>query len=194
MSGKDTKKDPQKPAGKQRTNPWLIVALLLAIAYALFSLLVVNKELAYDPAQRAGNLPQKYKVPPTDISRSTMRTETIPQYRRAPQRSNVLGIPAWNVWVRLEDGTAGRHNIIVYAQTIYDKPVEVEEFEVYVSRIGDEKQILSEAVFAQTGPGEYTASVTLPDNGEWEVRGKFKKGLEVILIAQKIKALKPANQ
>lgn len=190
MSGKDAQKDPQKPAGKYHVSPWLILALLIAIAYALFTFLVVNKQLAYDPGSSASNMPQQYNVPPTDISRSTMRTETIPQ-RSVSQRMNTLGIPPWNVWVRIENGIGNQHNVIVYTQTIHDKPVDAEEFDAQISRVGDETQILPGVSFSQTGIGEYTAAVTLPDNGDWEVRGRVKKGLEIILIAQKIKPLMP---
>ena len=189
MSGKDPKKDPTKIPEKYRVSGWLIFALLLAIAYALFSFLVVNKELAYD-TRTVSSLPERYKVMPADISRSTIRTEII-RRPAPPQRNNIIGIAPWNAWVRIDHGDHGRYNVIVYTQTIFDKPVEVEEFSAQISLVGDEKQILPGVAFSQTGPGEYTAAVTLPDNGEWEVRGRFKKGLEVILIAQKIKPLMP---
>lgn len=185
MSGKDPKKDQEK----RSVSPLMVFALLIAIAYALFSYFLVNEELTYDPAA-VGALPTRYEISPAQISRSAMRTETIPGGPAAYGR-NIPGVPTWSGWTRIEKGEAGRYNVIVYTQNIFDKPVEVEEFSAQISLVGDEKQILPGVAFSQTGPGEYTAAVTLPDNGEWEVRGRFKKGLEVILIAQKIKPLMP---
>lgn len=188
---KEKKTGADQKTGKYHVNPWLIVALLLAIAYALFSFLVVNKELEYRPAQKFSELPQQYKTSPTEISRSTMRTQTFSPRANPPQRRNLPGIPVWNAWTRIEPATGGRHNVIVYTQTIHDKPVDVEEFEAKITLVGDEKQVLPGVAFSQTGIGEYTATVTLPANGDWEVRGRLKKGLEVILIAQKIAPLMP---
>lgn len=184
MSGRDPKSDKDRPL----VSPLLIFALLIAVAYALFSFFVVNKELAYDPAA-VGALPTRYEISPAQISRSAARTETIP--RSAAYGRNIPDIAPWNGWVRLEKADAGRYKVIAYTQNMFDKPVDVEEFSAQISLIGDEKQILPGVVFSQTGAGEYTAEVILPENGEWEVRGRFKKGREVILIAQKLAPLIP---
>ncbi|HEX2752741.1 MAG TPA: hypothetical protein VHP34_06485 [Alphaproteobacteria bacterium] len=183
MAGKDPKSDKERPL----VSPLLIFALLIAIAYALFSFFVVNKELVYDPVA-VGALPTRYEISPTQISRSTIRTETVPK-RSAAYGRDIPGVAPWNGWVRIENADAGRHKVVVYTQNAFDKPVEVEEFSAQISLIGDEKQILPGVAFSQSGVGEYTAEVTLPENGEWEVRGRLKKGREVILIAQKLAPL-----
>lgn len=185
-----SKKDPKNNASETTVRWLLVFCLLLAIAYALFTFLVLNKELAYDPAAVDG-LPQKYQIQPANIDRSTTHTQTI------RKRKNIRGADRnapgarWTGFVFLEPGTAGRHKVILRVTDIFDKPVTLEEFSAHISRVGDEKQILPGVSFSETAPGEYTAEVTLPDNGEWEVRGRLKKGLEVVLIAQKIAARMP---
>jgi hypothetical protein len=185
-----SEKEPKPDKGRPLVSPLLIFALLLAIAYALFSHFVVNKELAYDPAA-VGALPTRYEISPAEIARSTMHTQTIT--RSAHFGRAIPEVPPWSGWVRIEKAEAGRHKVIAYTQNIFDKPVEVDAFTAQISLVGDKEQILPGVAFSQTGPGEYTAEVTLPDNGEWEVRGEFKKGREIIQFAQKIAPLLPKN-
>lgn len=186
MSEKDSQ--PQK---NDLTIRWILVfCLLLAIAYALFTFFVVNKELAYDPAA-VGGLPHKYEISPAGIDRATTHTQTIRKMKNVRGADRNVPGARWTGHVYIEPGTAGRHNVILRVTNIFDKPVTLEEFSAHISRVGDEKQILPGVAFSETAAGEYTAEVTLPDNGEWEVRGRLKKGLEVVLIAQKISAIMP---
>jgi len=187
MSGKNPKSDKGRPL----VSPLLIFALLIAIAYALFTFFVVNKQFAYPPSQESlGQVPARYHVLPSQITRNTMHTETIPQSNTVYANLKPPG-PHWNAWVDISEGTAGRHKVRIKAITIYDKPVDLDEFNAQISLVGNTKAILPGVAFSQTDIGEYTAEVILPTNGEWEVRGRFKKGLEVILIAQKIAPLLP---
>lgn len=185
-----SEKDPKNKASETTVRWILVFCLLLAIAYALFTFLILNKELAYSPTT-VGGLPHKYEISPSSIDRSTTHTQTIRRRKNIHGADRNAPGARWTGFVFIEPAAAGRHKVILRVTDIFDKPITLEEFSAHISRVGDEKQILPGVSFSETAPGEYTADVTLPDNGEWEVRGRLKKGLEVVLIAQKISPLMP---
>jgi hypothetical protein len=181
---------PEKPAQTTSvTRILLVFGLIIAIGFAYVGFFALPSELKYDPTEVRG-LPSAYEVTKTTIGSATISTNTISEgftFQNYPAAD-------WTGAVTLAPTGGGRYRILISATSLYDDPVPLESFDAKIVQTGNLDQALPGVQFSETSPGEYTADIILPDNGEWEVRARLKKGMDTIFLAQKIAPLlRPLN-
>jgi len=176
---------PEKTArSSSATRILLALGLIFSLAFAYVGFFALPAELKYDPSEPRG-LPAEYQVPTTTIESAKISTNTIAEgytFQNYPAAD-------WTGAVTLTPAGGGRYRILISATSLYDDPVPLEEFSAKIVQTGNINQELPGVQFSETSPGEFTADVILPDNGEWEVRARLKKGMDTIFLAQKITPL-----
>lgn len=168
----------------------LLIALALTVAGAYFAFVVLPREWPErtqgGDAVPAEALPAKYGNQPSVFS-SSSTTVTASSFAELDLRP-----PSWRTLAHVEKGETDKPDIVITVTDMDDRLLPVDYFTASIVLSGDEKQILPGVGFSEEEPGRFVArGVTLPENGDWEIRATVRRGQQTMLIGQKIAPLMP---
>lgn len=168
-----------------------------ALGFVVHVLLVVGLLLTLIGAYIA------FVILPTEWTRARGETESAsfapahdaqdsPRASAAPAVFINARMPEWRTGVHLENTAEARPDLVVTATDYDDNLLDVDEFSAKIVLAGDGGQELPGIAFTAEKPGRYVArQITLPENGEWELRGSLRRGHQTMLIGQKLRPLLP---
>jgi hypothetical protein len=168
----------------------LVIGLVLALIGAYVAFVILPNEWPERPQRMSGEpLPAYYATQPSTFT-STNTTLT----RATPAELGLKPL-AWRTMVHLENAAEARPDVVILATDMNDNLLDVDDFSAKIILAGDEAQELPGIGFVAEKPGRYVARrITLPENGDWEVRAEVRRGNQTMMIGQKIRPLLPLMQ
>ncbi|MFN7113845.1 MAG: hypothetical protein ACK4PK_05740 [Alphaproteobacteria bacterium] len=165
----------------------LVIGLVLALIGAYVAFVILPKEWPEPGAVRTGEALPAYYATQRSIFASTNTTVTT----ATPAELGLKPV-SWRTMVHLENAADARPDIVILATDMNDNLLDVDDFSARIVLAGAENQELPGVGFVADKPGRYVARrITLPENGDWEVRAEVRRGNQTMLIGQKIRPLLP---
>lgn len=164
----------------------LVVGLLLTLAGAYVAFFILPEEFPERQVfEETAALPAKYGDQPSVFSSTTTVTSATPSELDLKPLD-------WRTMAHIEKADTPNPDIVITATDLNDNLLPVDYFTAAIVLASDDKQILPGIGFSEEEPGRFVArGVTLPDNGDWEIRATVRRGMQTMLIGQKIQPLLP---
>lgn len=160
----------------------LAFGVLTALFFAYFAFIVLPREWLQTDISGEG-LPATYQMQPAIVGTDNVHTAVT------SERPVYASTADWRVLGDVAAQPDGRHIVRVTVTSLTDAPLLADEFIGTIVQTGSPSQLLPGTVFSETGKGIYTATVTLPDNGEWEIRATVRRGNDTMALVQQIRPL-----
>lgn len=170
------------------TRTFLLIALILTLAGTYIAFFILPKELPErQTIEDMTGLPAKYGDQPSVFSSATTVTT------EGPAAFDFKPLD-WRAMAHIEREDSAAPDIIITATDLNDRLLAVDYFSASIVLASDDKRTLANIEFKEEQPGRFVAkSVSIPGEGDWEIRATVRRGLQTILIGQKIGPLFPVK-
>jgi len=126
-----------------------------------------------------------YRIQDSVITSRTDYNTTVTRETATPPAP-----PQWHITVALENIRDKKLDIVLRITDLEESPISIDQFSAKLTSTQDADQILPS--FERETEGIYRIKdISVPDNPDWEVQATVRRGLETMLVAQKIEPLLP---
>lgn len=159
----------------------LLAFVLIAMIFATYVAFVVLP----DEVETSGPANPFYRIQNSVITSRTDYNTTVTHKTTTP-----LPPPQWHVTVALENIRDQKLDIVLRITDLEEAPISIDQFSAHLASAQKTNQALP--AFEREAEGIYRIKdIDIPDNPDWEVQATVRRGLETMLIAQKIAPMLP---
>lgn len=167
-----------------RTLMFVALILSLALTYVAFRILPEEMDIRGPGISARDDHGSPYR-----ITESQMGKAGVSKRQTIDTVAFKIQPPSWRVNAYIARGGGNKADIIIKVFDMNERMLPAEDFTAHIVRAGQEDQALPGVTFAEIKDGYYKAAITLPEEGEWELRASLRRGNQTIVIEQNIEHL-----